>query len=369
MTLKVLVVPDKFKGTLSAAAAAAAIARGWRQVRPKDKLRLLPMSDGGDGFGEVLGSLCRARLQRTASVDAAGRRLNAAWWYDGRTKTAIIESAKVIGLAMLPLGRFHPFELDTFGLASVLQAALAKGAEKCLLGIGGSATNDGGFGLARALGWQFLNRKAKPIESWTKLTELAEIVAPTSKSFFRELIVAVDVDNPLLGARGCSRIYGPQKGLMPKDMPAAESSLRRLARITARSLGQDFSKTPGAGAAGGLGFGLMAFLGARAEKGFDVFASFADLTSNLMWADIVLTGEGRIDSSTAMGKGVGQVAMLTKQLSKTCIGLAGEVQEPQSSYPGFAFVLTLSQLASVAQAKAEPAKWLARAARLAASKF
>lgn len=368
MALKVLVVPDKFKGTLSAAAAAAAIARGWRQVRPKDKLRLLPMSDGGDGFGEVLGALCQARLQRTTTADAAGRRCKAAWWYDARTKTAIIESAKVIGLAMLPPGRFHPFELDSFGLGSVLRAASGKGAERCLLGIGGSATNDGGFGVAQALGWQFLDCTAEPIESWTKLTELAEIVAPTSKSLVRELIVAVDVDNPLLGRQGCSRVYGPQKGLKAKDMILAESNLKRLALVAGKR-GRDFSQTPGAGAAGGLGFGLLAFLGARVEKGFEAFARYADLSTNLEWADVVLTGEGRIDSSTTMGKGVGQIARLTNDLGKTCIGFAGELQDAKRSCRGLAFVMTLAQLAPVAHAKAKAAKCLERAARLVASKF
>jgi glycerate kinase len=367
MALKVLVVPDKFKGTLSAADAALAMARGWRQLRPQDKLRLLPMSDGGDGFGEVLGSLCRARVQKLTTVDAAGRPCKVSWWYDARTKTAIIESAKVVGLAMLPPGRFHPFELDTFGLGRLLRSASVKGAQRCLVGIGGSATNDGGFGLARALGWQFLDRERELIKDWTKLANLAEI-CPGSKRLFRELIVAVDVDNPLLGRRGCSRIYGPQKGLLPKDMPVAESNLRRLAVVTGRKPNQDFSKNPGAGAAGGLGFGLMAFLGARAEKGFEVFARYSALRSNLKWADVVLTGEGRIDRSTAMGKGVGQIATLSSELAKPCMGLAGELGDTRTSCRGFSLVLALSQLAPLAEAKAEPAIWLERAASLAAAK-
>jgi glycerate kinase len=157
MAMKVLIVPDKFKGTLTAAAAAAAIARGWRSGRPNDSLDLLPMSDGGDGFGEVTSKLLRARLQRAEAIDAAHRPCVAKWWWEPRTRTAIIESAGVIGLAMLPPKRFHPFELDTLGLGAVVQAAAQRGARRCLMGIGGSATNDGGFGLARALGWVFLD--------------------------------------------------------------------------------------------------------------------------------------------------------------------------------------------------------------------
>src|SRR5262249_12856563 len=147
----------KFKGTLSAREAAEEIARGWRQARPNDQLQLLPITDGGDGFGEVLSSLAGASEQRTRTVDAAHRKCAVSWWSEPRTKTAIIESAKVIGLAMLPPAKYHPFELDTFGLGKVIESAATKGARRCFIGIGGSATNDGGFGVARALGWEFFD--------------------------------------------------------------------------------------------------------------------------------------------------------------------------------------------------------------------
>jgi glycerate kinase len=171
--MKVLVVPDKFKGTLTAAAAAEAMARGWRKARPQDQLDLLPMSDGGDGFGEVVSALLQASPQTVKTVDAAHSPRHATWWWERKTKTAIIESAKIIGLAMLPPGKFHPFELDTFGLGAGLRAAQAEGATRILVGIGGSATNDGGFGVARALGWKFLDERGKQIECWTKLHRLS----------------------------------------------------------------------------------------------------------------------------------------------------------------------------------------------------
>ena len=146
MPLNVLIVPDKFKGTLTAAAAAQAIARGWRRARPKDQLELLPMSDGGDGFGEVISQLLHARAQSIKTVDAAHRPCKAAWWWEPESRFAVVESAKVVGLAMLPPRAFHPFQLDTFGLGAVLRAAQSRGARQILIGIGGSATNDGGFG-------------------------------------------------------------------------------------------------------------------------------------------------------------------------------------------------------------------------------
>ena len=250
MPLKILVIPDKFKGTLPAGAAAQAIARGWHKARPHDLLDLLPMTDGGDGFGEVFNNLLRARTQQLETVDAAHRPCSARWWWEPRTKTAIIESAAIIGLAMLPPGKFHPFELDTFGLGAVIRAAAAKGARRCLMGIGGSATNDAGFGLARSLGWKFLDRTGNPIEQWTGLDQLAKIRAPSPRRCLRQLLVAVDVQNQLLGPRGATRVYGPQKGLRSRDFVRAERCLSQLAKVVKKDFGCDLARMSGAGAAG-----------------------------------------------------------------------------------------------------------------------
>ena len=213
MALKVLIAPDKFKGTLPATAVAEAIARGWRKRKPEDSLKLLPMSDGGEGFGEVMGRLLGAEVQTVRTVDAAHRPVIAQWWWERKSRTAVIESATTIGLASLPTGKFHPFELDTFGLGVLLQAAANAGAKRCLLGVGGSATNDGGFGLARSLGWRFCNRRGKEIQQWTELAALARLEPPEAPVRSGKLVVAVDVQNPLLGPSGCTRIFGPQKGL------------------------------------------------------------------------------------------------------------------------------------------------------------
>ena len=171
MSLRVLIAPDKFKGTLTAHAAAESIATGWRRARPADRLALLPISDGGDGFGEILSAALDAKLQRVQTVDAAHRPLECVWWWDTKSKTAVIESANIIGLAMLPPKQFHPFQLDTFGLAAVLEAAAKKGVRRCFVGIGGSATNDGGAGMARGLGWKFFNGREE-LFRWTHLQQL-----------------------------------------------------------------------------------------------------------------------------------------------------------------------------------------------------
>jgi glycerate kinase len=358
MPLRILIIPDKFKGTLPAGAATRAIAKGWHKARRQDSLDLLPMTDGGDGFGEVISGLLRARVQRLKTVDAAHRPCSARWWWEPQTKTAIIESAAIVGLAMLPPGKFHPFELDTFGLGAVLRAAEAKGARRCLMGIGGSATNDGGFGLARSLGWKFLDRDGSLIEHWTGLEQLAKIRIPSPRRPLRQLLVAVDVQNPLLGPRGATRVYGPQKGLRSRDFVRAERCLGRLAKVVRRDFGRDLARTPGAGAAGGLGFGLRAFLGAQLEPGFDLFARQAAVERHLRSADLVIIGEGAIDSSTFMGKGVGQIAARCRKQGIPCVALAGFVSPGAKKQKLFTQIHALTQLTTIEQAKAKPAYWL-----------
>ena len=363
MALRVLIIPDKLKGTLTAPAAAEAIARGWRGARAGDLLSLLPMSDGGDGFGEVTSTLLKARIQRVKTVDAAHRPCVAKWWWEPGTRTAIIESAAVIGLAMLPPKRFHPFQLDTLGLGAVVRTAVKKGAKRCLMGVGGSATNDGGFGLARALGWVFFDRQGEVIEGWTGLSQLARIRPPQRRQWFKRSVVATDVQNRLLGGKGATRIYGPQKGLRPQDFALAERCLSRLARVAKAQLGRDFAREPGAGAAGGLGFGLLAFLGAELQPGFDLFARQAALERRLRTADLVVTGEGAIDGSTLMGKGVGQLARRCHQLKIPCIALAGRVSASTGRRAFFTQAHALTELTTVGQAKARAAYWLERLAQ------
>ncbi len=366
--LRVLIAPDKFKGTLTATDAAAAIASGWRKARPTDQLVPWPISDGGEGFGSLLGEALHARPRTVRTVDAAGQPLRAVWWWDAKTRTAIIESARVIGLALLPRGQFHPFNLDTRGLAAVFAAANKIGARRCIVGIGGSATNDGGFGVAQSLGWQFLDARGAAIERWTELHRLARVIPP-KRQLFRELIVAVDVQNPLLGAHGCSRVYGPQKGLRPEDLPHAERCLRRLARVLKSQQGQDAARLPGAGAAGGLGFGLHQFAGATLRPGFDLFAKTTNLLEALLDCDVVVTGEGAMDRQTVMGKGVGELARMAAKHGRPCLALAGRIEDAQRLRPHFAHQHALTELGTVAQAQKHAASWLEKLAAVLAAEI
>ncbi len=364
--MRVLIAPDKFKGTLTAHAAAEAIARGWRRARPHDSLDLLPISDGGDGFGEVMSELTGAGARLVQTLDAAHRSCKATWWWSAKTKTAIIESARVIGLAMLPKGKFHPFQLDTFGLGAVLRAAQRLGPKEIIVGIGGSATNEAGFGLARALGWEFLDRAGNRIESWTNLKSLADIHQP-KQTPSANILVAVDVRNPLLGIRGASRVYGPQKGLRPHDIAPAEQSLRRLATVLKQQHDLDFARTPGAGAAGGLGFGLLTFVGAKIQAGFDLMARHSALERRMRQADLVVTGEGAIDRTTAMGKGCGEIARRCSARQIPCLGLSGTVIQSASIQKLFQQVSGLTDLTEAEAALRRPAFWLTRLAEVTAA--
>jgi len=363
---RILIAPDKFKGTLTASEAMAAIARGWRGVRSRDEVELLPISDGGDGFGSVFVGLTGAKPVTMITVNAAGQRCLVRWWWDAADKVAIIESARVIGLAMLPPGKFHPFQLDTRGLAAVLRAVAKRGARRCVVGIGGSATNDGGFGLARGLGWKFLDAGGTPIECWTELARLARIERPPAQTWPKEIMVAVDVQNRLLGARGCTQIYGPQKGLRPGDFAKAEAALRGLAKVFREQFGEDVAAKAGAGAAGGLGFGLAAFADASLEPGFALVAHAARLDQKLRRTDLVVTGEGRLDRSTLMGKGVGELAKRCRKLGVDCIALGGCIADRKMLAGKFSFVGALTDFTSATQAQAKAKLWLQRLASEAA---
>jgi len=364
--MRVLIAPDKFKGTLTAREAAEAIARGWRRARPEDPLELLPISDGGDGFGEVMGELLGAKRRQVRTLDAAHRPCSATWWWDTNSKTAVIESALVVGLAMLPKGKFHPFALDTYGLGAGLHAAQRAGAKQIIVGIGGSATNDGGFGMARALGWKFFDRAGKPIEDWIRLARLSDIQKPSSP-FAANITVAVDVQNPLLGLRGASRVYGPQKGLRPEDFAQSERCLRQLTAILKKQHGLDAAGNPGAGAAGGLGFGLMVFTGGRFQSGFDLVAKYSNLKQRLKGVDLVVTGEGAIDRTTAMGKGCGEVGRLCRKRHIRCLGLGGKVISSPRVARMFTQLAGLTDLTSPEEACRRPAFWLRQLAEKTAS--
>jgi glycerate 2-kinase len=363
--MKVLVVPDKFKGTLTARQAAEAIASGWRSFRPEDELQLLPMSDGGDGFNEVLSELTGA-VQVTSSVsNAAKEPVTAAWGWSENEHLAIIETAQANGLVLLPPGKFHPFDLDTYGVGELILAAHRQGAKSCIAGIGGSATNDAGFGMARALGYRFLGAAGGVITTWVELPRLREILPPPIPARFEQFVIACDVQNPLLGEQGATRIYGPQKGMRSEDFKVADEAFEALVNAVKRDLGLDAAAEAGTGAAGGLGYGLRVFLGGKFEPGFSIFERYSKLEERISWADLVITAEGAIDEQSQMGKGTGAVAQTCARMEKRCVGLAGYL--PHRIGAPFAFTWGMfPDLTTVAEAKGRAAYWLEQLAQKAA---
>jgi glycerate kinase len=270
--------------------------------------------------GEVHGTVARGPL---------GEPVDGAFASFENGSLAVVESAIAAGLQLVPDRLRDPAQTSSFGVGELIAAACAIGPRRIIIGIGGSATNDGGFGMARALGWVFRDDSGREIGQWTELDGLAAIEPPPSRAW-PSVTVASDVQNPLLGVDGATRIYGPQKGMRPEDFAKAEACLGFLAKVAADTLGSDFSLTPGAGAAGGLGFGLMAFAGATIESGFEVFAKATGLETKIGEVDFVVTAEGAIDEQTRMGKGTGQLAALCRRLGTPCIGLTGQLSLGQA---------------------------------------
>ena len=326
----------------------------------------------------MLAKLLRAKRRVTTSYDAAHRFIHPYWWFRGETRTAIIESAMVVGLAMLEEEERHPMRLDSMGLGELMFYCSRSGrsrqktARRAIIGIGGSATNDAGFGMAAELGWKFLDKAGREIQQWPNLVKLEKMTPPDPDELplclLEKVTVAVDVQNPLLGPNGCTRVYGPQKGLREEDMPKAERALTRLAEVWEAQTGKDAASLPGAGAAGGLGFGLHCFAGAEIRPGFEIFAEAAKLPGLLQKADLVITGEGAMDRQTVMGKGVGELAKLALEHDRFCIGLAGQLHDEEKLRRHFLHCDALTNLTSAEKAQANPGHWLAKLARRTAEK-
>jgi glycerate kinase len=325
--VRILIAPDKFKGSLSASAAAEAMARGFRSVWPDAELDVAPIADGGEGFAEALHAALGAEWVTVPSVDAVGRTIDAryAWLESG--KLAVIEMSEASGLWRVATTDRDPLRADTFGTGLLLADAMERGALRVLMGLGGSATTDGGVGLARTIGWRFFDGRAEEFQAAPgNLEQLARVERPYGLRL-PEIVAACDVQNPLLGDRGTARVYSRQKGADDGAVELLEKAMNRLADVCASSLGRDFRETPGAGAAGGLGFGLLTFCDAEIRPGFDIIAETGHLGKRIAAADLVATGEGRIDDQTLDGKGPAGVAALARKAGKRVIGFAGSVTD------------------------------------------
>jgi glycerate 2-kinase len=341
--VRIVIAPDKFAGTLSAGAATAAIADGWAATRPGDELRLLPMSDGGPGFCAVLhAALEGSRELALVTTDPLGRPVPAAVLL--HAGTAYVESAQAVGLARLTVGERDPEATTSYGLGALLIEAVSSGAQKVVVGLGGSATNDGGQGLLQAL---------------ADSPDGADLPAVIRAL---DLVIASDVANPLLGLNGATAIFGPQKGASREAVARLEG---RMQRWVAEVPGFDsVADLPGAGAAGGLGAALL-WLGGRREPGAELVAQAIALERAVADADLVITGEGTYDATSLRGKVVGTVAAAAQEAALPCVVLAGQLRvgRREAAAHGVDDMLSLAELAgSVEAATSDAARWLSAAA-------
>jgi glycerate kinase len=310
----VVVAPDSFKGSLSAVQAAEAMERGVIEAWPDSRVVKIPIADGGEGTVEALVGSTSGRYVTSTVRGPLGQPVEARWGVLGDGRTAVIEMAAASGLTLVPPGRRDPRIASTFGTGQLVRAALDAGFRRVVIGIGGSATNDGGSGMAKALGVRFLDGRGDTLpEGGAALSRLVsvDLTRVDPRLAETEILVACDVDNPLTGPRGASAVYGPQKGATPAVVAELDEALERYARVSIEGTGRDVARLPGAGAAGGLGAGLLFFTPARLVPGIDLVLDSTRFDDQVRGASLVIVGEGRTDHQTAMGKapvGVARVA-------------------------------------------------------------
>jgi len=373
--VRLLVCPQEFKGSLTAAEAATAMQAGLARALPGGQLEALPLADGGPGTVDVLVRATGGTFHDGGAHDALGRALRARWGSLGDGRTAVIEIAAASGIVLLAPNERDPARTTTFGTGEVLRAVLDAGYRRLVVGVGGSATNDGGAGMAQALGARLLDEQGRDLEpGGAALARLARIDVSGLDARLRgaEVVVASDVTNPLCGPDGASLVYGPQKGASAELARELDAALAHYAAIIHRDLGVDVLDVPGAGAAGGLAAGLIAFCGARIEPGFEVVAAAAGLRERMASADAVVTGEGRLDRQTAFGKTAAGVARLGREAGRPVVAVVGSVEDGAPVDAFDALFAVVPDLASadeafarapelVARAAEEAGRWLAKA--------
>lgn len=328
--MKVVIAPDSFKDSLDAAGVARAIGVGLAEVWPHAELVECPMADGGEGTMDAILAASHGELRRQVVRGPLGQSVEAGWGWLAQSRTAIIEMAQASGLQLVPTGQRDACRSSTWGTGELIAAALAAGATRIVLAIGGSATNDGGSGMLRALGLRLLDANGQALdEGGLALGHLARIDASDLDPRLAEVQVevAADVDNPLCGPNGASAIFGPQKGANPEQVQALDQALGHFADLCAQLLGEDVREFPGCGAAGGMGFAAKAFMDAQFRPGVEVVAELAGLDALAQGADLVITGEGRFDAQTLRGKTPMGVARVAKRHGVPVVVLAGTLGE------------------------------------------
>ena len=330
--MKIIIAPDSFKENLTSLEVATCIEKGIRKVLPQARCVKIPMADGGEGTVQSLVDATRGRIYKKPVTGPLGNQVAARYGMLGDRRTAIIEAAEASGLPLVPRSKRNPLLTTTFGTGQLVIDALNRGAKTIIIGLGGSATVDGGSGLAQALGVKFLSADGKVIAqhgSGGMLEKIAKIDAKSLDPRIKKtkFIIASDVTIPLCGSKGAAAVFGPQKGATPAMVKKLDANLKHFADLIHKDLKKRVRDLPGAGAAGGLGAGLLAFTGAKMKSGIDLVINLTGLSRHIKGADLVITGEGRVDFQTAFGKTPAGVAKAAKKFGVPCIAIGGSLAD------------------------------------------
>ena len=327
---KVVVAIDSFKGSLTTFEAGRAIKEAVEQVYPDIETVISPIADGGEGTVEAVISAANGELVKTTVCNPLGEKIEAVYGYIPNTKTAIIEMSAAAGITLITEKERNPLNTTTYGVGEMILDAISKGCRRFVIGIGGSATNDGGVGMLQALGFEFLDKNGKQVSFGAKgLGDIAAIGIENAAKELKEcaFCVACDVKNVLCGDDGCSAIYGPQKGATPEMIEDMDLWLKHYAELTKEVIPASDANAPGTGAAGGMGFALLSYLDATLMSGIELVMKETDLEKHIKDADLVITGEGRLDGQSYMGKAPIGVAKLAKKYNKPVIAFSGCVTD------------------------------------------
>lgn len=323
--MKILLAPDKFKGSLTASDVCAAMTEGILLAMPNATVVAVPMADGGEGTAEVLTQATNGTWHTVTVQNPLGHPVEAGYGISGDGQTAFIEMAQASGLRLLSKTEYDPFHANTFGTGELIAHAQTQGVERIVLGIGGSATNDAGTGMAAALGWRFLDKSGQAVRPCGGNLALVETIVPPDTAWNGTVEVACDVTNPLIGPQGATYIYGPQKGAKPADLPVLDAGMKHWAEVVHAQFGVDLSTLPGAGAAGGLGAGAVLSLNGQLTEGVNLLIKHTQLAEKMAGADLVLTGEGRIDNQTLQGKLIAGITRLAQAENCPVVALCGSM--------------------------------------------
>lgn len=324
--MKIIIAPDKFKGSLTSFEVCNAIEQGLMRAGIGGDVYNFPLADGGDGFAAVMKHYMEMKTIQCQTVDPLNRPLTGNYQWSEKTKTAVIEMAVASGIALLKLDELDPFKASTYGTGLLVKDAIEKGAERIILGIGGSATNDGGVGILTALGFVFYDGHQQPIHdpAGGQLSQIRSMNKPANLPGI-DWDICCDVNNLFFGINGAAYVYGPQKGASEEDVRELDAGLENFAKVLFTTTGNNISEVPGAGAAGGVAGGLMAALNATLLAGIDRVLDASHIHAALDNADLVITGEGKLDHQSLQGKVVGSVADLAGKKNIPCIAFCGRL--------------------------------------------